>query len=159
MLKELWVYKCNTNSPQQGDWNYFFSGYKGGWGSKGDFGGRSRRMFLEEITPGDLVLAYQTDDEAAIGLCRVERFSSQGGQREKVFLKPLKRFRNPIKLHELKKKSPALARVRALRNGSAQGALHATTPEEALELLDACGVRTDTAGHIRTTARRRRRKG
>lgn len=144
----LWVYKCNAEKgPHQsswGDWNDFFSNprdgrWGGSWGIKNPI---SLDILWHRMKPGDLVLAYQTDKQAAIGLCRLERFIDQYGEREMV-LKPMERFARSVKLHALKKTNPALAQVRALRRGIIQ-TLYETSRGEARALLVACGASHQT---------------
>lgn len=139
----LWVYKCNATSSAQGDWDYFFDEV-GGQG-EGEWGGTwcinnhaSRKIIRERLQVGDLVLAWQTDKQAAHGLCRVAALEDDG-QEIAIILASVMRFAQPVKLLEWKERSPALANGKAFRKGNA-GTIFETTPAEAAEILRICEV-------------------
>ncbi len=137
----LWVYKCNARSGAEGDWNYFFDEMDG----EGEWGGTwciknraSRKIIRERLKVGDLVLAWQSDKQAALGLCRVSELADDG-QDIGIVLETVKRFEQPVKLLEWKGRSPALANGNAFRQGNA-GTIFEATPAEAAEILRICGV-------------------
>lgn len=137
----LWVYKCNAKADAQGDWDYFFDEMDG----QGEWGGTwcinnhaSRKIIREQLQVGDLMLAWQTDKQAAYGLCQVAALEDDG-QEIAIILKPVMRFAQPVKLLEWKERSPALANGKAFRQGNA-GTIFGTTPAEAAEILRICGV-------------------
>jgi len=139
-MRRLWVYKVNSRGePYQsgrGDWKEIFR--KAGvtkWGGTWSTTNPVSLRFFQEMRPGDLVLAYQTDRRVAVGLCEVVRFSRD---RADLYLRPVERFEPPVKLHELKKHDPRLLRVKALRGGPIQ-TIYDTTKDEAEILLRACG--------------------
>jgi hypothetical protein len=146
----LWVYKCNAlNLPHQvawGDWEEVFSQpHAREWGGSETMRSPSSLHILwEEMAPGDVILAYQTDQQAAVGLCVVEDLVDyiddlDAPQREMI-LRPIERFLQPVKLHQRKHADPVLARATALRPGFPQ-TLYPTTAEEATALLAACGAK------------------
>jgi Domain of unknown function (DUF3883) len=104
----------------------------------------SLHILWQEMSPGDMVLAYQTDLRAAVGLCEVDDLvdyvDEEGEPQRDMMLRPVESFAEPVKLHELKRTDPVLAGARALRPGWPQ-TLYATTPEEARALLTACNAK------------------
>jgi hypothetical protein len=56
----------------------------------------------EQVMPGDIVVAYQTDDKAIVGFCRVERVEGPLGDK-RLFLKPIHHLKTPLKIHAAKK--------------------------------------------------------
>jgi len=137
MPVRLWVYKCNARNPSRrvasGDWEDLFAGGTQEWGSTRAIGSAvSLRILREEMTPGDLVLAVQTDRRAAIGLCQVARLddnpAGDGRMERDLILEPIEFFGQPVKLYALKKRHRSLARVEALRQGPVQS-LHAQLPQ------------------------------
>jgi len=125
-----------------GDWEDLFAGGTQEWGSTRTIGSAvSLRILREEISPGDLVLALQTDRHAAIGLCQVARLDDypavDGSTERDLILEPIERFEQPVRLYELKKRRSDLAQVEALRQGPVQS-LYATTAAEARLLLKIC---------------------
>lgn len=137
----LWVYKCNAKADAQGDWNYFFDEMDG----QGEWGGTwcinnhaSRKIIRERLQVGDLVLAWQTDKQAAYGLCRVAALEDHG-EETGIVLETVMRFAQPVKLLGWKERSPALENGKAFRQGNA-GTIFETTPAEAAEILRICGV-------------------
>jgi Domain of unknown function (DUF3883) len=146
----LWVYKCNArNLPHQvawGDWEEVFSqpDPREWGGSETMRNPSSLHILWEQMAVGDLILAYQTDQQAAVGLCEVEELVDyvdelDQPQREMI-LRPIERFPEPVKIHQLKHADPVLRAAAALRSGFPQ-TLYATTPAEAAALLVACGAK------------------
>lgn len=146
----LWVYKCNVlNLPHQGGWGDWAEVFNQQgpvpWGGSETMRSTSSLHILwEEMAPGDVVLAYQTDQQAAVGLCVVEDLVDyvddlDAPQREMI-LRPIERFPQPVKIHQLKRGDPVLEGAAALRSGFPQ-TLYRTTPEEATALLVACGAK------------------
>ena len=123
---QVWVYKCNDSEeapwPQRGDWARFFSqpgkGIWGGeWSTKNP---ESRKIIRERMSPGDLVLCYQTDRREMVGICELVRFvhTSRGPRKgRELVLRPAERFRPPVKIHDLKDTIAPLKTVRALQPG------------------------------------------
>lgn len=137
----LWVYKCNATSSAEGEWDYFFDdvGGEGEWGGTWCINNHaSRKIIRERLQVGDLVLAWQTDKQAAYGLCRVAALEDHGDDTG-IILETLMRFAQPVKLLEWKERSPALADGKAFRKGNA-GTIFETTPAEATEILRICEV-------------------
>lgn len=144
----LWVYKCR-NDPDTaynawGDWaNVFDKPWKpvpwgGAWATARPDG---KRILNEEIEVGDLVLAWQSDRSAAIGVCKVtgRKRSRHGGT--DLLLLAVEEFKTPVKLHDLKRATkPKLQQVTALKQGYSR-TIYPTTTKEARLLLSACGSR------------------
>lgn len=84
-----YVYKCDSRKgPRQnqfGDWRNFFEATQDGgerrWGTP------DTAPDLERLTPGDEVLAYQTDRHRLVGLAQVRRWGEEKGRRC-VYLRP-----------------------------------------------------------------------
>ena len=139
-LPVLWIYKCNIASPHNGDWTYFFEELGGcsEWGGTWSIDSNASLQFLrEEIQVRDLMLAWQSDRQAAVGLCRVTGLPFDGYETS-IFLETLMRFARPIKLLKLKKQYDALAKGRGFQPGG--GTLFATTSAEAKAIFRLCGV-------------------
>lgn len=140
-MRRLWVYKCNINDDyNQGDWEEFFDqrGGKGEWGGTSCIRNPSSvRLIREELKKHDLVLAWQTNRHAAIGLCRVVALKPRGDEIALV-LASVSRFAKPIKLLKFKSSNPAPRRGSAFVQGR-QGTLFETTHDEAQEILRLCG--------------------
>jgi hypothetical protein len=153
-VRRLWIYKCNaanlTYQTAWGDWTEFFASelpqaWGGTWATRS---AASLRLIWNEVAKGDLVLAYQSNLRAAIGLCEVDDlddYEDEGGFQREIILRPVERFLRPVKLHDLKSSIPELASVKALRPALIQ-TIYATTIEEANVLLAACDA------HLSTTA-------
>jgi hypothetical protein len=164
----LWVYKCNAlNLPHQvawGDWDEVFSGKRNTeWGGSQTMRSTaSLHILWEEMTPGDVILAYQTDLQAAVGLCQltdlVDYVDQDGEPQREMWLRPIERFPQPVKIHQLKGADPVLAGARALRSGWPQ-TLYATTPQEAAALLAACGAKSRQPAQPAAARRRSTRGG
>jgi hypothetical protein len=148
----LWVYKCNINEDACGDWKEFFEGDRKG---TGEWGGTwciknpySRQILREEMEKGDLVLAWQTDQQQAVGLCRVVALldGPDDGQDidTAIYLETVMRFPIPIKLLAFKKQYPELINGNAFKQGKL-GTLFDTKPDEARVILQLCGVPKDLA--------------
>lgn len=146
----LWVYKCNarvrSNTIASGDWDDFFAefnqtGKPVEWGGSATMRSPASLKFLwERMKPGDLVLAWQTDRRAAVGLCRVsslrDSVSRDGNQREMLLSLIGEPFSPPVPLLDLRRRDRDLARVRAFRKGQVQ-TLYETSTDEARVLLRA----------------------
>lgn len=143
----LWVYKVRNDPDTQfnawGDWESVFKepwrphAWGGAWASRRE---SDKRIFEEQIAVGDVVLAWQSDESAAIGLCEVtgRRRSKHGGS--DLMLKAVERFPRPVKLHALKKTTrPELKDVVALKQGHIR-TIYPTSAKEAGLLLEACGI-------------------
>lgn len=142
-MSDLYVYKCR-NDPAAGNVSF------GNWfdvlaekrafiwgGARATAQPRSRRLFEEDLAVSDLILAWQSDRQAAVGICEVDSFKSTRRGQE-VLLTWLERFDPPVHINEVKRTNRRLDAVRAFKQGNA-GTLYATTRPEARVLLQACG--------------------
>jgi predicted RNA-binding protein with PUA-like domain len=166
-MTRLYVYKCKNNPNTEysafGNWEDVFAvseptRWGGSWATENAM---SVRIFEEELEVGDLVLAWQTDRKAAIGVAEVVGFEDvdeevifvdEGDdgtvvETEEVMsfphvlLQAREHFPKPIRLHDLKKTTnPELASVSALKQGNV-ATIYRTTPWEAQVLLRACNSR------------------
>lgn len=59
------------------------------------------RVINEDLSVGDLVAAYQTDDKEVVGLCRVVKLDGPQGD-IKIHLEPVFEAVTPLRLHEAK---------------------------------------------------------
>lgn len=98
-MTRFWVYKCNaSNGSHQrswGDWTYVFDLPKNTiceWGRTDTIGsGYSKNLIRHEMREGDLVLAWQSDRHAALGLVQVAALEPDGDEIA-MWLKPIQRF-------------------------------------------------------------------
>lgn len=150
-MPALWVYKCNAtgHGPQvaTGDWQDFFAGPQPGeWG--GDITMRSAsslKILWTRMQPGDLVLCWQTDQRAAVGLAELTElidWTGRDGAAHRTMMLRLvgQPFDQPVPLLDLRKTDRQLATVTAFRSG-VPATLYPTTAREARLLLRACGLR------------------
>lgn len=143
-MSRLYVYKVRNSPHQQfaadGDWRDVFRSPKkmlwvGSWATGHP---SSRRIFDQDLRMGDLILAWQSNRSAAVGVCEVADFKNTERGKE-VALLPVEEFVAPVRLHELKRTThPELHAVHALTQGLV-ATLYPTTREEAWLLLEACG--------------------
>ncbi|MCC6683392.1 MAG: DUF3883 domain-containing protein [Phycisphaeraceae bacterium] len=108
-----WIYKCNNEDrPYQvehGDWADFFDiGTVTSWGST------EWVPPLEQLTSGDMVIAYQTERNELVGLAKVDRLRRRG-QYLDLYLEPLERI--GVKIRPLKKADSRIAAIPALQRG------------------------------------------
>ena len=140
----LWVYKVNKKAGNLawGDWNSVFDkpGHAQTWGgAKATAKPDGKRIFNEEMRTGDLILAWQSNRHAAIGLCEVVGWDESSTGIDDLLLHPIEEFDKPVKLHVLKRTThPELQDVASLKQGNA-ATIYRTTTEEARMLLAACG--------------------
>jgi predicted RNA-binding protein with PUA-like domain len=167
LMTRLYVYKCRNNPNTEysafGNWEDVFAvseptRWGGSWATENAM---SIRIFEEELKATDLVLAWQTDKKAAIGVAEVVGFEDVDeevtfvDEREDgsvveteevmsfqhVLLQARERFPQPVRLHDLKKTTfPELTNVSALKQGNV-ATVYRTTPWEAHMLLKACNSR------------------
>jgi hypothetical protein len=145
-LPSLYVYKCRNDpysgNSAYGDWDDVFSQsgpvkWGGAWATKHP---TSLTIFESELQVGDLILAWQTDLKAAIGIAEVVGFTYVG-QDKHVLLEAREEFPNPVHLHALKKTTnPELRTVSALKQGNV-ATIYRTDHREAQALLHACNSR------------------
>ena len=127
-----------------GDWNEFFASktHPSQWG--GTYiteNAMSLKNIRSGMQPGDYVLAWQSDLRAAVGLCRLTDLRQFGGPEDlNIILEPVgSKFPSPVKILDMKKTNPAIAAVKAFRQGLA-GTIYSTDESEADLLLRVCGV-------------------
>ena len=115
-----WLYKCNTEGGPAGYWGdwesmVFHQRKATEWG--GHYSSQSPRVWRaldEDVAKGDVVIAYQTDDKAIIGSCVITAVRGPVGDR-KIFLRPVKKLRQPLKVHRAKQGTP-LEQSKGLRS-------------------------------------------
>lgn len=143
-LPTLWIYKCNIKSEHRGDWAVFFGAGRRG---NGEWGGTwstdsnaSRKRLFEDVQVNDLMLAWQSDRQEAVGLCRVADLPYDHDYHGEIstILETRMVFTKPIKLLKLKKVYPALKYGTGFQPGG--GTIFATTSEEAKLVYQLCGV-------------------
>lgn len=107
-----WLYKCNARdggpSGYSGDWLADVFPWKRAseWG--GHYSTRSAEVahrLNDDVAPGDVVVAYQTDLKAVVGFCRISKITGPHGDR-RLFLKPLHVVKPPFKIHDHKSGTP-----------------------------------------------------
>ena len=105
-----WLYKCNIAGGPAGywgDWRGLVFNKIGPvqWG--GDDSTRSREVshyLAGEISPGDVIVAYQTDLLAVVGYCTVARIIGRPKKR-KLWLQPFEVIDPPFRIHDHKQGS------------------------------------------------------
>ena len=146
----LWVYKCNSKPANNGraaygDWEDLFDlpssqqpvEWGGSWATNREY---QKRVFKEEVEIGDLILAYQTDRQAGIGLTKVVNITVDGDE-NCLWLTAIDRFRKPAKYHQMKRTThPHLKEVAAFKSGPVE-TIAGTSRQEAYWLLEASGSR------------------
>ena len=114
-----WIYKCNRReggpAGYSGDWASMVFHKKGEaeWG--GSYASRSAEVwnYLDhDVSAGDVIVAYQTDEKAVIGFCTVARISGPMGDRV-LRLLPIERLATPLMIHR-RKHGTILARSNAV---------------------------------------------
>lgn len=107
-----WFYKCNARdggpSGYSGDWlqDVFSRKAETEWG--GHYSTKSAEvghLLDRDVAAGDLVVAYQTDLLAVVGLCTVTKIAGRPGNR-KLYVEPLLVFAPPFKIHDHKAGTP-----------------------------------------------------
>jgi predicted RNA-binding protein with PUA-like domain len=152
MRVNVWVYKCNRNEQAFarafGDWDEVFRDSKvKQWGGSRCTGNTvSKHIMNDLMRAGDLVLAYQTNDRALVGVCRLTRIAGERNERI-LFLKPLHRFDPAISIHGLKEQVPELRSVSAFSNTRFPQTVYEVSPQESRILGRVCGMnlRVDAA--------------
>jgi hypothetical protein len=128
-----WVYKCNSQKSENrrvsGDWDDFFEGSGGEWGSK------KKIPDLARLRQGDQVIAYQTDRNEIVGLTSVRQSCDTDGY---LYLDPIGRCRANT-VSSLKNEYSAIDAIKAFRRGSQRAIRHISESEASL-LLDKSGL-------------------
>lgn len=102
-----WLYKWNTKYTRPGwrtDWATVVFDNAGETPVGGHQATRSRfveRLLDDEVRPGDVVVSYQTNRQAVIGFCRLERTTGRPGDLT-LYVKPIHRLDPPFRIHERK---------------------------------------------------------
>lgn len=102
-----WLYKVNRDGGPRtdgGDWvqDVFAKRSAQDWGgSDCTFSPESIHLIDDEMSVGDVVVAYQTDDQAVVGFCRVERIYGDPGEKRLV-LQPIQRVSPGLHIHQHK---------------------------------------------------------
>jgi len=125
-----WIYKCNANrKPHQvvwGDWDDFFDDPRIEWGST------QRIPALAKLSPGDMVIAYQTDRNELVGVTKVKPFRKRGRYLD-LYLEPIEEIRARVRPL---KADPKIAAIPALMS-RARTTLYPMSASEAQTLLRA----------------------
>lgn len=108
-----WLYKCNVDGGPAGfwgDWRTMVFDRRGpvGWG--GHYSTRSAevaRYIDTEVSVGDVVVAYQTNEREIVGFCVVQalRVSKKHGGTE-LYLQPIEALDPGLPIHEVKHGTP-----------------------------------------------------
>lgn len=131
----MWIYKCNASSGG-GDWELFFDDPGDGeWGGTAWTGDSfSIECFRQNMGWRDPVLAYQSDRRESVGLC--EFLGRYTGSASEVFayFRPVRRFRDPIPIPELRRVAPS-----AFRQGNVR-TIYELNASESTALLEMCNA-------------------
>lgn len=108
-----WIYKCNNRRhPHQvswGDWAEFFA-----WEATSEWGSTEWVPSLAKLSPGDMVIAYQTDRNELVGVTKVDGFHKRGKYLD-LYLEPIEEI--GVKVRPLKRANPSIASISALMPG------------------------------------------
>lgn len=106
-----WLYKVNRRGGPagwSGDWeeDLFASAKSRRWGGhEASLSPEVHRALDEEISVGDVIVAYQTDRKVVVGYARVESVTGRPRARG-IVLQPIERVDPPLKIHEHKHGTP-----------------------------------------------------
>lgn len=136
-----WLYKCNTGGGPAGYWGHwrtmvFHKKSPTQWG--GHYATRSpisASHIENDVARGDVVVAYQTDDQAVIGFCVVTGIKGSSGDRN-LYLRPIELLTTPFKIHR-HKQGTSLEGSWAVRSPLMLSEL---TRENMGNLIDLCGA-------------------
>jgi len=133
-----WVYKCNSKNREYqnayGEWKSFFIKPWGvqEWGSTKDV------PRLAQLSQGDMILAYQTDRNEFVGICRVAQFRNEHSHRV-LYLEPVEAV--GVKVRPLKLADPRVATIPAFQPGIIKTVYRISNLDVSV-LLDAAGAST-----------------
>lgn len=102
-----WLYKCNTEGGPAGYWGHwrtmvFHKKSATEWGGHYATRSTASRSYIEnDAAPGDVVVAYQTDDQEVVGFCVISNVKGPSGDK-KLYLKPIELLTTPFKIHRHK---------------------------------------------------------
>lgn len=108
-----WVYKCNSRGHpyqvERGDWADFFAD-----GKPHEWGSTEWVPQLTQARPGDMIVAYQTDRNALVGVAQVLRHRSRGVHTD-LILRPVEMI--GVRVRPLKRADLSVAAIPALQPG------------------------------------------
>ena len=131
-----WLYKNNSAeggpAGYSGDWliDVFQDDTVKGWG--GHYSSTSPvvwRLLSEDVSVGDIVVAYQSDTQEVVGFCRVDALTGPNDDLE-LRLRPVERIA-PVKIHKVKKGTP-------LEGSAALKSRYMLTELNTAEMRDIC---------------------
>jgi hypothetical protein len=137
----FWFYKCNVRpngTGTSGDWlaEVFSSSDTVVWpGHSGSGSAEVHRALDERMSVGDVVVAFQTNRRAIMGMCRVNEVVGDPGAVDLV-LAPIHCFATPFRVHEARV-GTSLERCGALIG---RVALRELTRDEMVTLVDLSGA-------------------
>ena len=136
-----WLYKCNTEGGPAGYWGHwrtmvFQKKTPTEWGGHYATRSKSSASHIEhDVAPGDVMVAYQTDDQEVVGFCIVT--SVEGPPRDrKLYLKPIELLATPFRIHH-DKQGTSLADSWAVRGPSMLAELTRANMEDLVALSGA----------------------
>lgn len=103
-----WLYKCNIEggpAGYAGDWRngVFRSEGATEWGGHYSTASPEVARLLDDfVNVGDVVVAYQTNEKAIVGFCRIDDIEGKPGDL-KVVLQPIHELAEPFLIHQHKK--------------------------------------------------------
>jgi hypothetical protein len=125
-----WVYKCNSRQRYNvcGDWQDFFKRPDEHWGCS------QRVPELRKLREGDLILAYQTNRNALMGVAEVRQSCDHD---DYLYLTPVRTF--DVKIRPLRKAYPVVERIPAFQPGPIQ-TVYEISGADVQRLLRAAGI-------------------
>lgn len=102
-----WLYKCNTEGGPAGYWGHwrtmvFHKKSATEWGGHYATRSTASASYIEnDVAQGDVVVAYQTDDQEVVGFCVLSDVKGPSGDK-KLHLKPIEFLTTPFKIHRHK---------------------------------------------------------
>jgi hypothetical protein len=145
-----WVIKWNRNDTslpgKAHDWADAFDGPRlvECYGRAEGRGGET----LSSLAPGNVALAYQSDDRSFYGIVRIITVNSLAKPAFAV-VDRVHRFERPVRLATIAAQEPLLQEANAFRTGSALDNFRRITLEEYRLILNGCGVDAAARAELR----------
>ena len=102
-----WLYKNNREGGPAGYWGdwremVFQDATEKQWGGHySTLSPEVAKRLNEDVSKGDVVVAYQTNDKVVVGFCRIESMTGPTDERE-IWLRPIELLDTPFPIHDAK---------------------------------------------------------
>ena len=134
-MASWWIYKCNglgmNYQRAVGDWQDYFAGDR-----RKQWGSTKWTPPLEALRKGDMIIAYQTDRNALMGLLRVR----QTCEKDTYLYLDVVESVTPVRVRPLKRSDRQIAIIQALQPGPIR-TIYEISYADAKRLLMAAGFK------------------